>query len=71
MLAFFLVQLETEDDKEFFEHLYNKYFFKVIQNVLPILKSQDLAEQVAIDTLWLLSQKFAEISRRDQDNING
>ena len=46
MLAFFLVQLETEDDKEFFEHLYNKYFFKVIQNVLPILKSQDLAEQV-------------------------
>ncbi len=71
MLAFFLVQLETEDDKEFFEHLYNKYFFKVIQNVLPILKSQDLAEQVAIDTFWLLSQKFAEISRRDEDKIKG
>ena len=63
--------METEDDKEFFEHLYNKYFFKVIQNVLPILKSQDLAEQVAIDTFWLLSQKFAEISRRDEDKIKG
>ncbi len=26
---------------------------------------------MAIDTFWLLSQKFAEISRRDEDKIKG
>ena len=71
MLAFFLAQLETENDKKFFEYLYNKFFSRVVQSVLPILNSHDFAEQVAIDTFWLLSQKFAEISQREEEEIKG
>lgn len=66
MLAFFLAQLETEDGKKFFEKIFNKYFSKVVWVALKILNLQDLAEQVAFDTFWLFSQKFEEISKREE-----
>ena len=66
MLAFFLAQLETEEGKRLFEDIFNEHFSKVVSVAREILNSQDLAEQVAIDTFWLLSQKFEAISKREK-----
>lgn len=71
MLAFFLAQLETEEGKRLFEDIFNEHFSKVVSVAREILNSHDFAEQVAIDTFWLLSQKFAEISQREEEEIKG
>ena len=55
----------TQEQILFFEESYTKYYRMMVQTVLPIVGSRDIAEDIVADTFLILLAKINSVMERE------
>ena len=56
----------TQEQILFFEELYNRHYPLMVQTVLPIVGSRDIAEDIVADTFLVLLAKISTVMQHEQ-----
>lgn len=56
----------TQEQILFFEESYTKYYRMMVQTVLPIVGSRDIAEDIVADTFLILLAKINSVMEHEQ-----
>ena len=56
----------TQEQILFFEESYTKYYSMMVQTVLPIVGSRDIAEDIVADTFFILLAKINSVMEHEQ-----
>ena len=71
MLPIYLAELDTQEEKDKFAELYEKYSRKMYNIALAILKNNEDAEDAVDITFHRLAHNFTKISQKSCKEIEG